>query len=270
MSDRPPYLYRSGTTRVDHLYHHGPLTYRVLADASPHAPGGPTFVLVHGIGMSHRYLSRLHAILAKKGATYSIDMPGHAGLPKPDVDADIAIMARGLADTIESLEVGPVVLIGHSMGAQWVTAVALESPHLVDRVVLMGPVADSEHRTLPAQTAALARDSLGEPAGINAIVFSDYLRCGMPWYLVQARHLLTYAIEEHVALVQVPTLVLRGARDPIAGPEWCRRLADIAPEGHCVEIPGQHHVVQHSAPHEVASAIEVFILETAHTSEPPT
>ncbi|MFN3865960.1 MAG: alpha/beta fold hydrolase [Demequina sp.] len=258
MTKRTPYLYRSDAAREDYLYRHGPLTFRVLADVPRRASSSPTYVLVHGIGMSHRYLSRLHALLAKTSPTFSIDVPGHAGLPKPGMDVDVATMARGLVGAIASLDVGPVVLVGHSMGAQWTTAAALTNPELVDRLVLMGPVADSGHRTLAAQTAALARDSLGETAGANAIVFTDYLRCGMPWYLAQARHLLTYAIEDEVAQLTMPTLILRGAQDPIAGSKWCRRLASLAPASGLVEVPGQHHVVQHSAPEAVATAIQTF------------
>lgn len=268
VSERPPFLYRSGTTRVDHPYRHGPLTFRVLADASREQPPSPTFVLVHGIGMSHRYLSRLHAVLADKGPTFSIDLPGYAGLPKPQTNVDVRTMARGLAGAIATLGVGPVVLIGHSMGAQWVTAVARESPELVDRVVLIGPVTDSEHRTLTAQAVGLARDSIGESAAANAIVFTDYLRCGMRWYLAQAQHMRDYAIEDEVAGLTVPALIMRGGRDPIARVEWCRKLRDRAPSGSLVEIPGHHHVVQHSAPHAVAAAIESFATGTQPADGP--
>ncbi|MFW7414518.1 alpha/beta fold hydrolase [Demequina sp. SO4-18] len=263
MNDRPPFLYRSGTTRVDERYRHGPLTFRVLADAARRPAPAPVFVLVHGIGMSHRYLSRLHAALADKGPTFSIDMPGYAGLPKPAENVDVETMARGLAGAIESLDVGPVVLIGHSMGAQWTTAVATENPELVERVVLMGPVADSAHRSLPAQAAGLARDSLGESPGTNAIVVTDYLRCGMPWFLAQAQRMRDYPIEEEVSRLQVPTLILRGGRDPIAGADWCRLLRHRAPLGSLVEIPGHRHVVQHSASRLVASAIGAFALDSA-------
>ncbi|WP_238581580.1 alpha/beta fold hydrolase [Demequina aestuarii] len=267
MSDRPPFLYRSGTARVDQPYRHGPLSFRVLADADPRTDASaPVFVLVHGIGMSHRYLSRLHAALAATGPTFSIDMPGYAGLPKPKADVDVPTMARGLAGAIASLDVGPVVLVGHSMGAQWATAVAVQRPELVDRLVLIAPVADAARRSLPAQAVGLARDSLGESPRANAIIVTDYLRCGMPWYLAQTRHLLDYAIEEDVARLTMPTLIIRGVRDPISGAEWCARLHDDAPMGTLAQIPGHRHVVQYSAPHAVESAILSFAIVPEPTS----
>lgn len=232
------------------------VAFRVIS-AGPSAASAalPPTVLVHGIGASHRYLSRLHATLAVDGAVHSIDLPGYAGLPKPGRDLPVEAMAHGLTAVIAGLGLGPVVLVGHSMGAQWVVEAAAQRPDLVTDVVIMGPVADAAHRTLPAQLSALALDTLGESPTVNGIVFTDYLRCGVPWYLAQVRHMLSYPIEERVAALDVPLLVLRGARDPIAGREWCRALRDAAASATLVEIPRGFHVVQHTAPRAVASAI---------------
>lgn len=232
----------------------GPREYRVTADA-PSETGQPPVVLVHGIGMSHRYLSRLHDLLAHEGAVFSVDLPGFGGLPKPRGDLDIEAMATGLADVIASLRVGPVVLVGHSMGTQWVVQTALQRPDLVRQVVIIGPVTDDRHRTLPAQTLALALDTLRETPPINAIVFGDYIRCGVPWYLTQVRHMLTYPLEERVAGLLMPLLIIRGEGDPIAGLAWCRRLRDRAVDAVLVTVPGHAHVVQQSAPRAVASAM---------------
>ncbi len=231
------------------------LAFRVLASGPEGTATRPAIVLVHGIGVSHRYLSRLHDVLAAERRVFSIDLPGFAGLPKPSTDLDVPAMAQGLGRVIDSLGVAPVVLVGHSMGTQWVVEASLQRPDLVTDVVIMGPVADVAHRSMLAQSAALAVDTLGEPPGVNAIVLTDYLRCGVPWYLTQLRHMLAYRLEERVPDLPCPLLVVRGSRDPIAGLEWCRRLRDAAPAGRLVQIPGGFHVAQHSAPRAVASAI---------------
>ena len=231
------------------------LAFRVLASGREHIANAPAVVLVHGIGVSHRYLSRLHDVLARERAVFSIDLPGFAGLPKPSKDLDIPSMAQGLVRVIESLDIPPVVLVGHSMGTQWVVEASVRRPDMVTDVVIMGPVADSAHRSMLAQSAALAVDTLGEPPSVNSIVLTDYLRCGVPWYLTQLRHMLGYRLEERVPDMTRPLLVVRGSRDPIAGLEWCRRLRDGARTGRLVQIPGAFHVAQHAAPRAVASAI---------------
>lgn len=214
-----------------------------------------TIVLVHGIGMSHRYLSRLHEVLGEHARVVSVDLPGFGGLPKPPDDLDVPRMAAILCDVLELVSARRCVLVGHSMGAQWVVEAAAQRPELARAVVAIGPVADSRRRTLGAQARALAADTLGETPRINAIVFTDYARCGVPWYLTQLRHMLRYPLEERVRELRTPLLVIRGGRDPVAGREWCRRLRDRAPDARLVEVPGRHHVVQESAPRAVASAI---------------
>lgn len=238
----------------------GRLAFRVLASAGPSDGDRAPIVLIHGIGMSHRYLAKLHDLLAAEGPVYSIDLPGFGGLPKPGADVDVAAMAAALGEVVASLGLPPVVLVGQSMGCQWVVELAVQRPDLVAHVVTIGPVVDAAHRTVLAQSTALAVDTLGESPGANALVFTDYLRCGVPWYLTQLRHMLRYRIEDRAAELTRPLLIVRGGRDPIAGQEWCRRLRDAAPDARLVVIPGHHHNAQQSAPRAVASAIQ------AHTA----
>lgn len=214
-------------------------------------------VLVHGIGMSHRYLSRLHAELAVTTRVVSVDLPGFAGLPKPRRHADVGVqsMGRALADVIATLGESRIVLVGHSMGAQWAIEAAAHRPEPLTALVIIGPVSDERHRTVAAQGRALALDTFGETPLINTIVFTDYLRCGVPWYLRQVREMVAYPVEKRLRRLTLPVLVMRGGDDPIAGREWCRRLRDSAGVSRLVEIPRGHHVVQQSAPRSVADAI---------------
>ncbi|WP_309129235.1 alpha/beta hydrolase [Microbacterium sp.] len=228
------------------------LTLRSLT--SP-GPGAVTFVLVHGIGMSHRYLARLHSALSAHGTVVSVDLPGFGGLPKPAHDLDVTQMADALAGLLDKLRTGPVVVVGQSMGTQWAVELAARRRDLTRGVVVIGPVADERRRTLLWQAALLALDTLREPPGANALVFSDYLRCGPVWYLAQLRHMLRYRIEDRVSRLQAPLLIVRGSRDPIATRGWCRRLRAAAREAMLAEIPGRAHNAQHSAPRAVAAAI---------------
>lgn len=229
--------------------------FGVVSDAGPAGADAPVFVLLHGIGMSHRYLARLHRRLAAHGPVASVDLPGFGGLPKPPDDLDIGQMAQAIAGLLPAITEHSAVIVGHSMGAQWAVELARIHPEKVKAVVAIGPVVDSGHRTLGQQALGLAVDTMGETPRINTIVFTDYLRCGVPWYLAQARHMLTYPTEERVRGVAAPILIIRGGDDPVAGRHWCRLLRDSAPVSRLVEVPGHHHVVQESAPRAVADAI---------------
>lgn len=239
------------------------LDYRVLGSTEPDNPDLPTFVLVHGIGVSHRYFSRLHAELEKTANVYSIDAPGFGGLPKPDVSPTVPEVAQGLGAVLAGLVLQPVILVGHSMGAQWVVEVARQRPELVKSVVAIGPVCDDTRRTLPWQGLALGLDILGEPLSTNIVVFTDYLRSGTIWFLREARHMIDYRIDLAVREMSQPLLVIRGGNDPIAGLDWCRRLKSIARVGSLAIVPGHRHVVQFTAPRAVASAIRAFVDKTS-------
>jgi pimeloyl-ACP methyl ester carboxylesterase len=244
------------------------LTFRVRSSA-PRRSGAVTYVLIHGIGVSHRYLARLHRELARQGTVHSIDLPGFGGLPKPSRQIDIADMSSHLAIVLERLGVGAAVLVGHSMGAQWVIELALQRPASFGHVVVIGPVSDERHRTVLSHSVALAVDTLGEPLDGNMLVFSDYLRCGPGWYVSQLREMLSYPIEDRAALLGCPLLIIRGGSDPIAGLAWARRLRDGARRASLVVVPGHRHLVQHTAPRAVAHAILAFRQRTPCSSGSP-
>ena len=235
----------------------GDLTFRVRSTRSSR-PGAEPIVLIHGVGVSHRYLDRLQTELTTTHDVYSIDLPGFGGLPKPAESLTVPAMARALAVALGRIGIGRATLIGHSMGAQWVVELVAQRPELAALAVVIGPVCDSRYRTVAAQSVALAVDSLAEPISGNALVFTDYLRCGPRWYLDQVRQMLAYRTDRRVGDLTMPLLIIRGGNDTIAGMEWCRTLRDRARTASLVTVPGHRHLVQYSAPRTVASAIREF------------
>jgi pimeloyl-ACP methyl ester carboxylesterase len=53
---------------------------------------------------------------------------------------------------------------------------AARAPGLVAGAVLIGPVVDPQRPGAVRQGLALARDCLGEPLGVDALLFADYVR----------------------------------------------------------------------------------------------
>lgn len=224
-------------------------------------------MLIHGIGVSHRYLARLHDVLATSARTYSIDLPGFGGTPKPDRQLSVEDYAGFIVEALESQGVESYILVGHSMGVQFAVQVALQQPERARQLVLMGPVVDSRHRTVWQQGLALFRDGLlFESPSSNWVVFSDYLRCGVSWYLTELPVMMTYPTEKRLVGVKAPVLILRGSRDPVAGREWALKLTRTASRGRLVEIAGCGHVAQHLRPKEVARAIRTFVASTTEPS----
>jgi pimeloyl-ACP methyl ester carboxylesterase len=235
----------------------GGLAGRLYSSVAP-SPDEPrrTFVLLHGIGVSHRYLARLHQELALTANVYSFDLPGFGDAPRPTRQVPVGEYAAFVSAALSDAGVTSCVVIGHSMGTQHAVELALQEPDLVAGVVLMGPVVDPRRRSVARQALALTRDAMfSESLSANAIVFSDYFRAGPRWYLTELPVMMEYPLEARIPGVSQPVLVLRGGRDPVAGRDWCQRLAAQAPQGSLTEIPGQGHVFQHTATGPAAAAI---------------
>jgi pimeloyl-ACP methyl ester carboxylesterase len=235
------------------------LTGRLYSSGTPPVPGQPSYVLLHGIGVSHRYLARLHVELANSARVYSFDLPGFGGTPRPGRQVTVAEYAAFAAAVLAQHGVESCIVVGHSMGVQFTVELALQVPRLVTRTVLMGPVVDPARRSAAWHGLALTRDSLfSEPPSTNAVVFTDYFRTGFRWYLTELPVMMQYPLDTRVRTMTQPVLVLRGGRDPIARRPWCEFLAGQAPDGAFAEVRGRGHVVQDTATEDVARIIKVW------------
>ena len=243
----------------------GGLQGKLYASVQPQPAGTdpaarPTYVLLHGIGVSHRYLARLHRELAKTADVYSFDLPGFGKSSRPGRQLQVEDFAAFASDVLAGAGVSSYVPVGHSMGSQFAVELALRDPDRVAGAVLMGPVVDTNRKSVARQALALTRDALlSESLTSNAIVFSDYFRAGPRWYMTELPVMMRYPLEERLAGVNQPVLVLRGTKDPIARRAWCAKLAAVAPQGTVAEVLGQGHVFQHTAPAIAAGAIRGWV-----------
>jgi len=222
----------------------------------------PVAVLIHGLGVSHRYFRRLHRELSSTHTVVSLDLPGYGGLPRPPRALSVDDLAAMLIDLFDRRMLRPSLLVGHSMGTQIATEIARRRPDLARTLVLIGPVVNDRRPTAWQQGVDLARDTLREPLDGNVLVFTDYLRAGPRWYAMELKEMLAYPLRDRLATVSVPTLVLRGDRDPVGRADWSKRLLTSNSRATLVHVRRARHLVQHRRPAACADAIRWH--ETAH------
>ncbi|WP_431683909.1 alpha/beta fold hydrolase [Kitasatospora sp. KL5] len=100
-------------------------------------PDAPTVVAVHGITANALAWGEVADRIAGRVALVAPDLRGRAGSRTVDGPFGLARHADDVAAVISALAPGPVVLVGHSMGA-WVSALtAVRHPELVRRVLLV-------------------------------------------------------------------------------------------------------------------------------------
>jgi len=221
----------------------------------PGLDGGPDFVLVHGIGVSSRYFQPLAVELSKRGTVWLVDLPGYGSAPKPAASPSLADHARVLSAVIESAGIQAPVLVGHSMGCQVITQLAVDDPSVSSCLVLLAPTINPAERSFREASFRLFQDVLREPFRANLVVGTDYFfRCGPAYYLRQLPTLLDDAIEERLGAIDAPTLVLVGNRDPVVTVEWADQVARLLPHGTLGIVQGPH-VIMFTDPAGIAQRI---------------
>ncbi len=215
----------------------------------------PTFVMVHGLGMSGRYLMPTARLLAASGPVYLPDLPGFGSSGKPAQALTIPELADALVDWLEANHLVTPVLIGNSLGAQVIADVAVRYPERVDRAVLVAPTVDPDARRVSTQVLRLLADAPREPAGLYRIALSDYFRAGFARVLQTLRHALDDPIVRKLPMIRCPVLVVRGGRDPIVPQAWVEQAVRLIPRGSLVTLPQAAHAVNFNSPqllvHEV-------------------
>ena len=213
------------------------------------------YVLVHGLGVSSHYFEWLAAALARDANVWLVDLPGYGSSPKPRRDVTVEEHARVLGLVIDSSKVSNPVLVGHSMGCQVVTEIAVTMPHLSDSLVLLSPVTNPLRRSQGQQLLDLVRDFFREPPRADAFgLYSYFLTGRILYYLKQVPHMIGYPIEDRLRLVQAETLVVVGERDPIVPLEWATQAAALPARGSLAVVPGAH-VIMYSAPRILSERI---------------
>ena len=223
------------------------------------ATGVPAVVLVHGVGVSGRYMLPTAGRLTPFFPTYVPDLPGFGKSEKPGHILDIPELADALAAWMRAMQLANACLVGNSLGCQTIVDLALRYPELIGWAVLVGPTVDSRARTLPRQLGRGALDMLGEPLGYWPLLLWEYLRSGPIRTIVTLRHGLQDPLTAKLPQVRVPTLVVRGSCDPIAPQPWCEEMVRLLPLGRLLVIAGATHVPNYTRPDALTKAIREFL-----------
>jgi pimeloyl-ACP methyl ester carboxylesterase/CRP-like cAMP-binding protein len=102
-------------------------------------PNRQVALLIHGWSSSWYAMSPLIGLLSQRFRVIAIDLPGYGASPPLPERVTIPAYADVLANFIERVTDGPVVLVGHSMGGMTSLTMVLRYPELVERMVLIDP-----------------------------------------------------------------------------------------------------------------------------------
>lgn len=138
-------------------------------------------VLLHGLTDASTCWPTVLPRYAGDGrAVVALDARGHGGTPLPDEPFTVAALAADAAEALRALDLGPALVVGHSMGGVTAEELALTAPELVAGLVLEDPAwrtAEAEGVDGPgadgsvvgvAGAARDAADGIAGPGGARA------------------------------------------------------------------------------------------------------
>ena len=97
---------------------------------------GPPLLILHGLfGWARNWQSVARA-LAERYRVLAVDLRNHGRSPHT-ADMDYSLMAADVAALIDAEGLGPVTLVGHSMGGKTAMTLALTQPARVARLVVV-------------------------------------------------------------------------------------------------------------------------------------
>lgn len=237
-----------------------------MADPPPGMPERPPVVLVHGLGLSGRYMMPTAERLAARYRVRVPDLPGFGDSDKPGHVLDVPGLAAALHAWIEAAVREPVVLLGNSFGCQIIAEFAARHPTLTAGTILQGPTTPPEERSWLMQFVRWRQNAPFNPPDLSPLAYGDYRKAGYLRTLLTFHHSLRHRVEEVLPRVRAPSLVVRGEHDPICREGWAEQVAAWLPRGRLVLIPAVAHTLVYTSPDELAAVCRPFIDEL----QPPT
>jgi pimeloyl-ACP methyl ester carboxylesterase len=109
--------------------------------------------------------------------------------------------------------------------------------------VLVGPMFDPEARSPGRLAMRWARNAPRSSPRLAPTVVHDFIDAG-PWRSVRTiRKALDDPIEDKLADIEAPTLVVRPERDHLVPEAWTERVAELIPDSELAVLPKAAHAI---------------------------
>jgi pimeloyl-ACP methyl ester carboxylesterase len=242
--------------------------------------GGPSLLLLHGWTLDHRmWRPQIDAL----GAHYRLIMPDRRGFGRSTAPPDLPREADDVIRIADALGLDRFALAGLSQGAAVALDLAIRYPDRLHAVALAGtplpglvadpdPVPRDDYATMVATgaVALMRRAWLAHPlmqvaseegGALLADIVADYEGRDLV-----APSLLPPFRRDAIAALPMPLCAIAGTQETPWRIACARLLADVAPHGQFVAIPGAGHIANVARPDAFNTAIIDFF--AAHLSNP--
>ena len=266
---------RFGARRID--------TGRVTLNVRE-AGDGPLMLFFHGITSNSAVFAPLMAQLSSRFTTIAVDQRGHGLSDKPESGYEANDYAEDIAALIRTLDRGPAILVGHSLGSRNSVTTAALHPDLVRSVVAIDFTPYIETEVFDALEARVnAGDQLFKDVdAVEAYLAARYPN--IPAHAIRIRAESGYRavdgglrpLASPVAMAQTarglrsdltpayrdvtrPVLIMRGEESKLVSAAALAKTSRLRPDMPVVVVPAADHYVNEVSPDLTLRAITNFI-----------
>ncbi|WP_309050172.1 alpha/beta hydrolase [Streptomyces sp.] len=254
----------------------------------PAPAAGPGVLLLHGLMGHAGHWARAARALTGGHRVVALDQRGHGASDKPpEGPFTREAYVADAAAAVEQLGLGPVTLVGHSMGALTAWQLAAERPDLVRALVIcdmrasaLGAASQRAWQDwfrgwpVPFPSLDAVRRWFGEedpwverPHPARGAFFAEVMAAHAdgwrpvfdPAQMLTSRE--TWVHDAHwdsLAQVRCPALVVRGL-DGELGRAEAQEMVRVLPRGAYAEIPDAGHLLHYEHPEAWAETVEPFL-----------
>jgi 2-(acetamidomethylene)succinate hydrolase len=248
------------------------------------AGDGPPILFFHGITSNSAVFAPMMARLSDRFTTIAVDQRGHGLSDKPESGYDANDFAEDIAALIRTLDRGPAILVGHSLGSRNSVTVAAKHPDLVRSVVAIDFTPYIEDEVFDALEARVnAGDQLFKDVeAVEAYLSARYPNIPADAIRIRAESgyravdggLRPLASPAAMALtakglradltpaykdVKRPVLIVRGEASKLVSAPALAKTSRLRPDLPVVVVPGADHYVNEVSPEITLRAITNFI-----------
>jgi len=252
------------------------LFYEVVGEGAP-------LLLLSGLGASRLGFAPVVPALARRYRVITCDNRGTGRSGVPPGPYSIDQMAADAAALIERLDVGPVAVLGWSLGGTIVQSLLIDHPELLTAAVLLSTLpcySELQHCWLDGVLALRRMDidpllaaTAGAPWIFTPSTLADHDRAmrilrgraGDPeptsaeGFEAQAAAIRVFDRRAELATVTTPTLVLVGAEDVLTPPRQSIEIARCIPHATLEVLPRGGHGMLLEYPKPTLGAINSFL-----------
>ena len=240
---------------------------------------GPLVTLIHGVGSAKESWDPVVDALKHRFQFLRYDLRGHGETSKPPGPYSIELFADDFSALLAALAIKRTHLVGFSLGGLIAQCVALRSPAMVDKLVILSAVANKSPEEMeklrqradalekndnrPNMEAALDRWFTPEFRERNPALVADRVALSAhndpKAFAAAYRAFVEGDFAEELASIRHPTLVMTGEHDPGSNVRMARFMHESIADSELYIIPRLRHSVLVEGPDIVADRIGRFL-----------